>query len=79
MATRVHEVDRMLVVIVGVLLVTGIFVFTSAAFGLLEREGFSLARVLFTQLVLGFGGGLVACFLFYLRQSLTHIYIQLKS
>ncbi len=65
MIPRAHEVDRMLVVIVGLLLVTGLFVFTSASFGLLEKEGFSLAKVLFTQLVLGFGGGLVLCFFFY--------------
>src|SRR3989344_44964 len=73
--------DTMLLVLVGILVVAGIFVFMSASFGLLLREGREWGSVLFSQFVLGLGGGLVLGFVAYkiplvlLRKFSVHLFI----
>lgn len=52
--------DKLLTFIILALLAVGFFIFMSASFGLLTRDGAPWSRVLFSQLVLGLGGGLVA-------------------
>ncbi|KKU81524.1 MAG: stage V sporulation protein E [Parcubacteria group bacterium GW2011_GWA1_47_8] len=47
------KVDTMLLSITILLVSTGLFVFTSASFGLFARKGFSLYSLLFDQVVLG--------------------------
>ena len=51
--------DKVLLFLVATLVVIGLFVFTSASFGLLTREGAGWGNVLFSQMVLGLGGGLI--------------------
>lgn len=59
----------------------GLFIFTSASFGLFFRKGFSLQDLLFGQIVLGFVLGLVAMVIAYkmplrwLREYSLHIFI----
>lgn len=60
-----REIDRPLFLIIGIIIIAGLFIFTSASFGLIGRENFSFGKILFTQLGLGLGGGLVAAFFFY--------------
>ena len=51
--------DSILLSIIVLLTIVGMFVFMSASFGLLAREGAGWSSVLFSQIVLGLGGGLV--------------------
>lgn len=58
-----NSIDRTLLVLVGLLIVIGFFLFTSASLGLLAREGARFSSVAFSQLVLGVGLGTVAMLL----------------
>lgn len=55
---KIGRPDKQLIVILGVLLVYGFFIFTSASLGLLAREGASFSSVMFSQvtgLIVGLG------------------------
>ncbi|HEY9583126.1 MAG TPA: FtsW/RodA/SpoVE family cell cycle protein [Candidatus Paceibacterota bacterium] len=73
--------DNILLFLSVVLLITGLFIFMSASFGLLAREGPGWSSVLFTQLILGLFGGLILGFFAYiiplrlLRRFAVHIFI----
>lgn len=62
--------DRLFLFFALALVVSGFIVFTSAAFGLMAREGASFSSVLFSQTVLGLIGGGVVGYLLY-RVDLT--------
>lgn len=60
---KTYPVDKVFLIIIGVLALAGFFVFTSASFGLFARKGFSMQNLLFDQVVLGlFFGVIVAAF-----------------
>jgi cell division protein FtsW len=53
------SVDSILLILIGILVVSGFFIFSSASLGLLARDGASFGSVAFGQLVFGIlGGGL---------------------
>jgi len=56
-------VDRTLLIIIGLLVVCGFFIFSSASLGLLAREGARFSSVAFSQIVFGIVGGGIALFL----------------
>lgn len=56
---KAKKIDAMLLVLTTILALGGLFVFTSASFGLVARKGFSLTDLLFDQVVLGFGIGII--------------------
>lgn len=58
--------DSILLFIICALIIFGLFIFTSASFGLLTRDGATWSQVLFSQIVLGLGGGLLAGLVAYL-------------
>lgn len=58
-----NSIDRTLLVILGLLIVVGFFLFSSASLGLLAREGARFSSVAFSQLVLGVGLGTLSMFL----------------
>ena len=60
---REKKVDRFFLIILGVLVVVGIAMFTSASLGLLAKNPKIFYSVLFSQLVLGLGFGLVGMYL----------------
>ena len=51
--------DRPFLIITGLLVLLGVFIFSSASLGLLARDGVSIGRVLSSQFILGIGGGVV--------------------
>lgn len=51
--------DSVLLALIATLVVIGTFVFMSASFGLLTRTGAGWSGVLFSQIVLGLGGGVI--------------------
>ena len=53
MTKKNKKIDIVLLVLVAILALGGLFIFTSASFGLLARKGFSLTDLLFDQVVLG--------------------------
>lgn len=55
-----NRMDRPLLIIIGLLVVVGFFLFSSASLGLLAREGARFSSVAFSQLILGIGLGTVA-------------------
>jgi len=57
-----NKIDRPLLIITGLLVVTGFFLFASASLGLLAREGISFSSLVFSQLILGIGFGTIALF-----------------
>lgn len=59
---RLH-IDKPLAVIIALLLLGGILIFISAAFGLLARGATHISSVVFNHLVLGVSAGLVALFI----------------
>lgn len=64
MRSSARHVDGILVVLLGVLLIGGALIFTSAAFGLLARGSLNMSSVFLSHLGLGIGvglAGLVAC------------------
>ncbi|HEY4515477.1 MAG TPA: FtsW/RodA/SpoVE family cell cycle protein [Candidatus Paceibacterota bacterium] len=64
--SRKYLPDSILLFIVCALVILGVFVFTSASFGLLTRDGATWTNVLFSQIVLGLGGGLLLGFIAYI-------------
>lgn len=76
-----NKVDRPLVIIIGLLVVVGFFLFSSASLGLLAREGARFSSVAFSQLFLGIGMGSAALFLMsrlhyrFLKQYSLYIFI----
>ncbi len=61
--TRGSHVDRPLAILIGLLVVGGAAIFTSAAFGLLARGESHTSSVVFNHLVLGVGLGTVFLFI----------------
>lgn len=57
------RVDRFFLIILGLLLLVGVAVFVSASLGILAKNEKVFYAVLFSQLVLGFGLGLVGMYL----------------
>ena len=57
---RKSGVDRVLAFLVATLLVAGIFIFASAALGLLARSDVSVTSIAINHIILGIGFGLVA-------------------
>lgn len=57
------SIDKIFLSITGALALGGLFVFTSASFGLFSRKGFSLENLLFDQVVLGFCLGVIIAFI----------------
>lgn len=55
---KTKKIDLMLLVLTAILALGGLFVFTSASFGLVARKGFTLGELLFDQVVLGLGIGI---------------------
>lgn len=67
--------DRPLIVIIALLVVSGFFLFTSASLGLLAKEGARFSSVAFSQLFLGVGlGGCAAFFLSRMHYQLLKDY-----
>jgi cell division protein FtsW len=62
MSTQRRKVDRFFLIIVGLLVMLGVATFISASLGILARNESVFYSVLFSQLVLGLGIGLVAMF-----------------
>src|SRR3989344_3958152 len=60
---REKRVDKFFLIIVGLLLVLGIAIFISASLGVLDRNEKTFYSVLFSQLVLGLGLGLLGMYL----------------
>ena len=58
-----HAVDTPFLLVLAALVVFGIIIFTSAALGLLARDGASFSSVAVNQLVLGLVAGSLACWL----------------
>src|SRR3989344_9507833 len=54
---REKKIDRFFLIILGVLVIVGIVMFTSASLGLLAKNPKIFYSVLFSQLVLGLGMG----------------------
>lgn len=52
--------DKLFLLSVVLLVVFGLFIFTSASMGLLAREGASFGKVVQSQILFGLGGGIVA-------------------
>lgn len=57
---KVHSFDKLFLGLTLLLASVGLFIFTSASFGLFFRKGFSMQDLLFGQIVLGFLLGIVA-------------------
>lgn len=76
-----RSIDKVFLGLSILLASLGLFVFTSASFGLFARKGFSLHDLLFDQVVLGLCLGVVAMFvvsrmpLHYLRTYALHIFV----
>src|SRR3990167_7675743 len=63
MTTRENKIDRFFLIIVGLLLSLGVLIFISASLGVLAKNEKIFYSVLFNQLVLGLGLGLVGMYL----------------
>lgn len=78
---KVRTFDKSFLGLTLLLASVGLFIFTSASFGLFFRKGFSLQDLLFGQIVLGLILGLVAMYIAYkmplklLREYSLHIFI----
>jgi len=76
-----RAIDKVFLGLTAILALLGLFVFTSASFGLFARKGFSLQDLLFDQVVLGLFLGVVAMFvvsripLVFLRTYALYIFI----
>ncbi len=58
-----HSIDRVLLILVGLLVAVGFLIFSSASLGLLARDGASFSSVAFSQFTFGVVGGSIALFL----------------
>lgn len=78
---KAKRIDIMLSILTVILALGGLFIFTSASFGLVARKGFSLSDLLFDQVVLGLCLGILALIialrlpLKLLRTYALHIFI----
>lgn len=76
-------VDSILLILIGILVVAGFFIFSSASLGLLARDGASLGSVAFSQLFFGvIGGGfamLITSYIYYRHWRQYAFYIFLFS
>lgn len=61
---KFQSVDKLFLGITALLAIVGLFVFTSASFGLIARKGFSLNDLLFDQVVLGLLIGIFSAIFF---------------
>ncbi|MEM9336315.1 MAG: putative peptidoglycan glycosyltransferase FtsW [Patescibacteria group bacterium] len=52
-----HNVDKILLLLTGLLVIVGYFIFSSASLGLLARDGASFSSVAFSQFIFGIVGG----------------------
>ncbi len=69
---RIHQgPDKTILILVLLLVLFGFLIFSSAAFGLLTRDGATLSSVIINQFALGLGGGVIAGFLLYLLPIAT--------
>ncbi len=68
-----QTVDRVFLGITTLLVLVGLFVFTSASFGLVARKGFSLTSLLFDQMILGFLIGIVSAIYIAIRFNLKFL------
>jgi cell division protein FtsW len=59
---RASKIDKFFLVIVSLLLLVGIAIFVSASLGILTKNENLFRSVIFSQLILGFGGGLVGMY-----------------
>lgn len=59
---REKKVDRFFLIILGLLVTIGIAIFVSASLGVLAKNEKTFYSVLFSQLVLGLGGGLIGMY-----------------
>lgn len=74
--TKLPKIDLFLLVLTAILIIGGLFLFTSASFGLVARKGFSLGDLLFDQIVLGVGIGiplLVGAFMIPFKTVRAHV------
>ena len=72
---KAKKIDKVFLGLSVLLVSTGLFVFTSASFGLIFRKGFTLWDVFFDQFVLGFLLGIIALILvLYLPMKLLRAY-----
>lgn len=75
------KIDKIFLYTTILLISVGLFIFTSASFGLFARKGFSLYDIFFDQVVLGFLLGIVAFVialntpLKFLRRYALHIFV----
>ena len=60
---RERKIDKFFMGVVLTLILTGVFMFVSASLGVLVKNTSTFYRVLFNQLVLGFGLGLIGMYL----------------
>ena len=56
---KFQSIDKIFLGITALLALVGLFVFTSASFGLFARKGFSLKDLLFDQVIMGFLLGII--------------------
>ncbi|MEQ1665706.1 MAG: putative peptidoglycan glycosyltransferase FtsW [Bdellovibrionales bacterium] len=59
---RIQSIDKIFLGIITALAFGGLFVFASASFGLFARKGFSIKDLLFDQVILGLGLGVIIAF-----------------
>lgn len=59
------KIDKFFLIILGLILTVGVFMFVSASLGILAKNEKIFYSVLFSQLVLGLGGGIIAMYLCY--------------
>ncbi len=79
---KFQSIDIIFLSITALLALVGLFVFTSASFGLVARRGFSLKDLLFDQVVLGFLVGIIFAIIFaigfnlkFLQKNALYIFI----
>ncbi|MCR4325658.1 MAG: putative lipid II flippase FtsW [Patescibacteria group bacterium] len=65
MHSRRKHFDKLLALLIAVFVVGGALIFASAAFGLLARGVSGITSAVFTHIVFGIGGGLIALFTAY--------------
>lgn len=75
------KIDKVFLILSTLLVLSGLFIFTSASFGLIFRKGLSFSEVFFDQFVLGFLLGLVFLYLAYripleyIKKYALHIFL----
>ncbi|MFZ2303398.1 MAG: putative peptidoglycan glycosyltransferase FtsW [Minisyncoccia bacterium] len=67
---KIQSIDKIFLGITALLALVGLFVFTSASFGLFARKGFSLKDLLFDQVILGLLLGIIIAVFFAFKVNL---------